>query len=176
MRQGPGDGDVELDETVGGHFQPRRLRSLPPCQGGIYVLTLLDTFAAGTSILFAVLMEAIGVSWFYGTCCALRVGKSLGPRVPGRFSPGARGASVSGRFLVRSPPPPGLTQPCESRTPFSSGGRKGTQPQLLKRDLKRPPPPSPVVRSKAGWPDSANKRHGARLHLNFRQMVHHCFI
>uniref|UniRef100_A0A8C0EHH9 Solute carrier family 6 member 2 n=1 Tax=Bubo bubo TaxID=30461 RepID=A0A8C0EHH9_BUBBB len=34
--------------------------------GGIYVLTLLDTFAAGTSILFAVLMEAIGVSWFYG--------------------------------------------------------------------------------------------------------------
>lgn len=37
-----------------------------PLQGGIYVLTLLDTFAAGTSILFAVLMEAIGVSWFYG--------------------------------------------------------------------------------------------------------------
>ncbi|KAK2499098.1 hypothetical protein MC885_017568 [Smutsia gigantea] len=34
-------------------------------KGGIYVLTLLDTFAAGTSILFAVLMEAIGVSWFY---------------------------------------------------------------------------------------------------------------
>uniref|UniRef100_G3UG55 Transporter n=1 Tax=Loxodonta africana TaxID=9785 RepID=G3UG55_LOXAF len=39
---------------------------LPMPQGGIYVLTLLDTFAAGTSILFAVLMEAIGVSWFYG--------------------------------------------------------------------------------------------------------------
>uniref|UniRef100_A0A8D2E2W2 Transporter n=1 Tax=Sciurus vulgaris TaxID=55149 RepID=A0A8D2E2W2_SCIVU len=35
-------------------------------KGGIYVLTLLDAFAAGTSILFAVLMEAIGVSWFYG--------------------------------------------------------------------------------------------------------------
>uniref|UniRef100_A0A8C8ZDW6 Transporter n=1 Tax=Prolemur simus TaxID=1328070 RepID=A0A8C8ZDW6_PROSS len=35
-------------------------------KGGIYVLTLLDTFAAGTSILFAVLMEAVGVSWFYG--------------------------------------------------------------------------------------------------------------
>ncbi|XP_078524472.1 sodium-dependent noradrenaline transporter [Lissotriton helveticus] len=34
--------------------------------GGIYVFTLLDSFAAGTSILFAVLMEAIGVSWFYG--------------------------------------------------------------------------------------------------------------
>ncbi|KAM5138043.1 sodium-dependent noradrenaline transporter [Mantella aurantiaca] len=34
--------------------------------GGIYVVTLLDTFAAGTSILFAVLIEAVGVSWFYG--------------------------------------------------------------------------------------------------------------
>ncbi|XP_030650050.1 sodium-dependent noradrenaline transporter [Chanos chanos] len=34
--------------------------------GGIYVLTLLDTYAAGTSILFGVLIEAIGVSWFYG--------------------------------------------------------------------------------------------------------------
>lgn len=35
-------------------------------QGGIYILTLLDKYAAGTSILFAVLIEAIGVSWFYG--------------------------------------------------------------------------------------------------------------
>ncbi|XP_043937937.1 sodium-dependent noradrenaline transporter [Protopterus annectens] len=35
-------------------------------KGGIYVLTMLDTFAAGTSILFGVLIEAIGVSWFYG--------------------------------------------------------------------------------------------------------------
>ncbi|XP_041848727.1 sodium-dependent noradrenaline transporter [Melanotaenia boesemani] len=34
--------------------------------GGIYILTLLDTYAAGTSILFGVLIEAIGVSWFYG--------------------------------------------------------------------------------------------------------------
>ncbi|XP_078400369.1 sodium-dependent noradrenaline transporter isoform X2 [Cetorhinus maximus] len=34
--------------------------------GGIYVLTLLDQFAAGTAILFGVLIEAIGVSWFYG--------------------------------------------------------------------------------------------------------------
>jgi len=30
------------------------------------VLTLLDKYAAGTSILFGVLIEAIGVSWFYG--------------------------------------------------------------------------------------------------------------
>ncbi|XP_062845439.1 sodium-dependent noradrenaline transporter [Trichomycterus rosablanca] len=35
-------------------------------KGGIYVFTLLDTYAAGTSILFGVLVEAIGVSWFYG--------------------------------------------------------------------------------------------------------------
>ncbi|PNJ34038.1 sodium-dependent dopamine transporter isoform X1 [Pongo pygmaeus] len=34
--------------------------------GGIYVFTLLDHFAAGTSILFGVLVEAIGVAWFYG--------------------------------------------------------------------------------------------------------------
>uniref|UniRef100_A0A669BAN0 Transporter n=1 Tax=Oreochromis niloticus TaxID=8128 RepID=A0A669BAN0_ORENI len=34
--------------------------------GGIYVVTLLDEYAAGTSILFGVLIEAIGVSWFYG--------------------------------------------------------------------------------------------------------------
>ena len=38
---------------------------LPP-QGGIYVFTLLDHFAAGTSILFGVLMEVIGVARFYG--------------------------------------------------------------------------------------------------------------
>lgn len=30
------------------------------------MLTLLDKYAAGTSILFGVLIEAIGVSWFYG--------------------------------------------------------------------------------------------------------------
>uniref|UniRef100_A0A8B9KZ65 Transporter n=1 Tax=Astyanax mexicanus TaxID=7994 RepID=A0A8B9KZ65_ASTMX len=34
--------------------------------GGIYVFTLLDHFAAGTSILFGVLIEAIGIAWFYG--------------------------------------------------------------------------------------------------------------
>lgn len=30
------------------------------------MLTMLDKYAAGTSILFGVLIEAIGVSWFYG--------------------------------------------------------------------------------------------------------------
>ncbi|BFZ12980.1 hypothetical protein BsWGS_16019 [Bradybaena similaris] len=39
-----------------------------PCvlQGGIYVFTILDTFAAGTSIVFIVLCEVVAVSWFYG--------------------------------------------------------------------------------------------------------------
>ncbi|XP_070204647.1 sodium-dependent dopamine transporter-like [Littorina saxatilis] len=39
-----------------------------PCltEGGIYVFTILDTFAAGTSILFTVLCQVIAVSWFYG--------------------------------------------------------------------------------------------------------------
>uniref|UniRef100_A0A8C2C4S6 Transporter n=1 Tax=Cyprinus carpio TaxID=7962 RepID=A0A8C2C4S6_CYPCA len=40
--------------------------SLMHSEGGIYVFTLLDHFAAGTSILFGVLIEAIGISWFYG--------------------------------------------------------------------------------------------------------------
>ncbi|MEQ2218642.1 Sodium-dependent dopamine transporter [Xenoophorus captivus] len=35
-------------------------------KGGMYVFTLLDHFAAGTSILFGVLIEAIGIAWFYG--------------------------------------------------------------------------------------------------------------
>lgn len=46
-------------------LSPSSLRS-PLFQGGIYVFTLLDHFAAGTSILFGVLIEAIGVAWFYG--------------------------------------------------------------------------------------------------------------
>lgn len=61
-----------MDVTIGGHCRPWPQASSLPAQGGIYVLTLLDTFAAGTSILFAVLMEAIGVSWFYGACWAPR--------------------------------------------------------------------------------------------------------
>lgn len=51
-------------------------------QGGIYVFTLLDHFAAGTSILFGVLIEAIGVAWFYGKSwsdqhCGTRVSVGL---------------------------------------------------------------------------------------------------
>lgn len=45
---------------------PEFSRHSPLFQGGIYVFTLLDHFAAGTSILFGVLIEAIGVAWFYG--------------------------------------------------------------------------------------------------------------
>ncbi|XP_038301327.1 sodium-dependent dopamine transporter isoform X1 [Canis lupus baileyi] len=51
--------------------------------GGIYVFTLLDHFAAGTSILFGVLIEAIGVAWFYGR--------------------GGHGAEATGRSGVRTP-------------------------------------------------------------------------
>ena len=35
-------------------------------QGGMYVFKILDTFAAGTSILFTVLCQVIAISWFYG--------------------------------------------------------------------------------------------------------------
>uniref|UniRef100_A0AAR2IXF2 Transporter n=1 Tax=Pygocentrus nattereri TaxID=42514 RepID=A0AAR2IXF2_PYGNA len=44
----------------------RRTQACPIAYGGIYVFTLLDHFAAGTSILFGVLIEAIGIAWFYG--------------------------------------------------------------------------------------------------------------
>ncbi|XP_059143404.1 sodium-dependent noradrenaline transporter-like [Physella acuta] len=39
-----------------------------PClmQGGMYIFTVLDTFAAGTSIVFIVLCEVMAVSWIYG--------------------------------------------------------------------------------------------------------------
>lgn len=36
-------------------------------QGGFYFFQLLDRYAAGYSILIAVLFEAIAVSWIYGT-------------------------------------------------------------------------------------------------------------
>ncbi|ESO08385.1 hypothetical protein HELRODRAFT_74696, partial [Helobdella robusta] len=40
---------------------------LPSCtQGGAYVVTLLDKYAAGFSILFAVFFETLAVSYFYG--------------------------------------------------------------------------------------------------------------
>lgn len=35
-------------------------------QGGIYVVNLLDQFAATYSILIAVFFEAVAVSWIYG--------------------------------------------------------------------------------------------------------------
>ena len=35
-------------------------------QGGIYVLRIFEIFAAGYSILFAVLFESVIVSWLYG--------------------------------------------------------------------------------------------------------------
>uniref|UniRef100_A0A8C4R0N1 Transporter n=1 Tax=Eptatretus burgeri TaxID=7764 RepID=A0A8C4R0N1_EPTBU len=35
-------------------------------RGGIYVVTLLDTFGAGTAILFGVFVECVAISWVYG--------------------------------------------------------------------------------------------------------------
>lgn len=79
--------------------------SLSTPQGGIYVLTLLDTFAAGTSILFAVLMEAIGVSWFYGRCWALSVcGKASAPWASGDLSHGVRKRGFSSPGLSLADP------------------------------------------------------------------------
>lgn len=48
------------------HIRHPEFSRRPLFQGGIYVFTLLDHFAAGTSILFGVLIEAIGVAWLYG--------------------------------------------------------------------------------------------------------------
>ena len=32
----------------------------------MYIFKILDTFAAGTSIVFTVLCQVVAVSWFYG--------------------------------------------------------------------------------------------------------------
>nr|XP_042900478.1 sodium-dependent dopamine transporter-like isoform X2 [Parasteatoda tepidariorum] len=52
---------------VAGLFSFYFLVGLPSCtQGGAYIVQLLDRYAAGYSILFAVFFEAIAVSWIYG--------------------------------------------------------------------------------------------------------------
>lgn len=117
--------------TVSGHFwagwpQAFSLRA----QGGMYVLTLLDTFAAGTSILFAVLMEAIGVSWFYGTWGARSAGQK--PR--------------SHLDMQRGSPFPGqpLLIPEQSMWLLGRSSPPQPPPQLilpLSRKLQRPPGP-----------------------------------
>lgn len=53
---------------VAGLFSLYFLVGLASCtQGGFYFFQLLDRYAAGYSILIAVLFEAIAVSWIYGT-------------------------------------------------------------------------------------------------------------
>lgn len=37
-------------------------------QGGVYVFNLLETFSAGVSLFFVVLMELVVVGWIYGKC------------------------------------------------------------------------------------------------------------
>ncbi|XP_064461237.1 sodium-dependent dopamine transporter-like [Ornithodoros turicata] len=52
---------------VAGLFTLYFLVGLASCtQGGVYVVTLLDRYAASYSILIAVFFEAIAVSWIYG--------------------------------------------------------------------------------------------------------------
>ncbi|XP_041349203.1 sodium-dependent dopamine transporter-like [Gigantopelta aegis] len=52
---------------VGGLFTLYFIVGLASCsQGGAYVVTLMDRFAAGYSILFAVFFETLAVSWAYG--------------------------------------------------------------------------------------------------------------
>lgn len=97
---------------------------LPPCQGGIYVLTLLDTFAAGTSILFAVLMEAIGVSWFYGACRAPAPAQVSPEGLPFPWQP------LAGGSPLHEPPSAGAAKARRHRCPllkrsFGWGRRRG---------------------------------------------------
>lgn len=157
------------DVVVGGHIWVGWPQTFSlHAQGGMYVLTLLDTFAAGTSILFAVLMEAIGVSWFYGM--------SGGPEHTGKpqTPPGhAKGSPFPGQLLLileqsrrllrHSPPalpvhfclctgsckdPPGL---------HSASFYWGTQI-----------PPSHKIPSRVRWPHLANRIQDTQLHLNLR--------
>ncbi|UYV74515.1 DAT [Cordylochernes scorpioides] len=52
---------------VAGLFTLNFVVGLSSCtQGGAYVVQLLDKYAAGYSILFAVFFEAIAISWIYG--------------------------------------------------------------------------------------------------------------
>ncbi|CAD5125286.1 DgyrCDS13530 [Dimorphilus gyrociliatus] len=55
------------EKFVAGLFVFYFVIGLPSCtQGGAYMVTLFDKYAAGYSILFAVFFESLAVSWFYG--------------------------------------------------------------------------------------------------------------
>ncbi|OWF50839.1 sodium-dependent noradrenaline transporter-like [Mizuhopecten yessoensis] len=58
-----------------------------PCttNGGMYVFKILDTFAAGTSILFTVLCQVIAVSWVYGVDQFCRDVKQMTGYTPGMY-------------------------------------------------------------------------------------------
>jgi len=56
------------EKFVAGLFSLYFIVGLASCtQGGFYFFQLLDRYAAGYSILIAVLFESIAVSWIYGT-------------------------------------------------------------------------------------------------------------
>ena len=42
------------------------IKCLPVPQGGIYIFSLLENYAAGLSLLTTVFFEAVAVSWVYG--------------------------------------------------------------------------------------------------------------
>ncbi|XP_074644691.1 sodium-dependent noradrenaline transporter-like [Tubulanus polymorphus] len=53
--------------------------------GGVYVVTLMDTYAAGTSILFVSLTQCIAVSWVYGLHNFCNDAKTMLGFVPGIY-------------------------------------------------------------------------------------------